>query len=67
MCLPCEMYFQKPLWCAKYSGKEATCNDREYFFLGQLPYLTSVDSLIYEVIFCVYLNALKIVDSVTLY
>ncbi|CAM8884818.1 unnamed protein product [Rhodiola kirilowii] len=39
-------FLEKPLWCAKYSLD--SCNDREYFFLGQLPYLTSVESLIYE-------------------
>lgn len=38
---------QKPLWCSKYSAH--SCTDREYFFLGQLPYLTITESLIYEV------------------
>ncbi|XP_027126939.1 two pore calcium channel protein 1B isoform X3 [Coffea arabica] len=36
----------KPLWCSKYSAH--TCSDREYFFLGQLPFLTTTESLIYE-------------------
>ncbi|KAG8364725.1 hypothetical protein BUALT_Bualt18G0028600 [Buddleja alternifolia] len=35
-------FFEKPLWC---SGE---CSDREYYFLGQLPYLTGAESLIYE-------------------
>ncbi|XP_072966667.1 two pore calcium channel protein 1 [Typha angustifolia] len=39
-------FIEKPLWCAKY-GKNA-CEERDYFFLGQLPYLTSTQSLIYE-------------------
>lgn len=39
-------FLEKPLWCAKQTTY--SCNDREYYFLGQLPYLTSVESLIYE-------------------
>lgn len=39
-------FFEKPLWCAKYTTN--SCSDREYFYLGQLPYLTGVESLIYE-------------------
>lgn len=35
--------FQKPLWCKE------ECNDRGYYYLGQLPYLTGTESLIYEV------------------
>nr|AMR58851.1 two-pore calcium channel [Primulina danxiaensis] len=35
-------FFEKPLWC---SGQ---CNDRDYYFLGQLPYLNGVGSLVYE-------------------
>ncbi|XP_073307640.1 two pore calcium channel protein 1B isoform X2 [Primulina huaijiensis] len=35
-------FFEKPLWC---SGQ---CNDRDYYFLGQLPYLNGVESLVYE-------------------
>ena len=38
---------QKPLWCAKYSGHP--CNNRDYYYLGQLPYLTGAESLVYEV------------------
>ncbi|XP_065628022.1 two pore calcium channel protein 1A-like isoform X2 [Quercus suber] len=36
----------KPLWCTNYSTD--SCNDRDYYFLGQLPYLTGGESLIYE-------------------
>jgi two pore calcium channel protein len=38
---------QKPLWCTSYSTY--SCDDREYFYLGQLPYLTGAETLIYEV------------------
>ncbi|XLR18896.1 hypothetical protein S83_046808, partial [Arachis hypogaea] len=37
----------RPLWCENYT--KPSCSDREYFFLGQLPYLTNVECLIYEV------------------
>jgi hypothetical protein len=40
-------FVQKPLWCTNYSTY--SCDDREYFFLGELPYLTGLESLIYEV------------------
>ncbi|KAK9285308.1 hypothetical protein L1049_024499 [Liquidambar formosana] len=39
-------FLEKPLWCARYTVY--SCSDREYFFLGQLPYLNGVESLIYE-------------------
>ncbi|KAL9268653.1 Two pore calcium channel protein 1A-like protein [Drosera capensis] len=39
-------FLERPLWCAKDS--ERSCGDREYYFLGQLPYLTGVESLVYE-------------------
>ncbi|KAJ7948317.1 Two pore calcium channel protein 1 [Quillaja saponaria] len=39
-------FFEKPLWCAKYTAY--SCNNREYFYLGELPYLTGAESLIYE-------------------
>ncbi|KAA8524388.1 hypothetical protein F0562_010820 [Nyssa sinensis] len=39
-------FLEKPLWCAKFSAY--SCNDREYYFLGQLAYLTGAESLIYE-------------------
>jgi hypothetical protein len=38
---------QKPLWCTNYSTD--SCNDREYYYLGELPYLSVEESLIYEV------------------
>lgn len=41
-------FFERPLWCARYS--EVSCNDRGYYFLGQLPYLTSTESLVFEVV-----------------
>ncbi|XVF01995.1 hypothetical protein REPUB_Repub04eG0138100 [Reevesia pubescens] len=41
-------FFEKPLWCLR-SGSYS-CSDRDYFFLGQLPYLTATESLIYEVV-----------------
>ncbi|KAH9616307.1 hypothetical protein KSS87_013461 [Heliosperma pusillum] len=41
-------FLEKPLWCFK--GSQHSCNDREYYFLGQLPYLTGAESLIFEVI-----------------
>ncbi|WOL20569.1 two pore calcium channel protein 1 [Canna indica] len=39
-------FLEKPLWCARYGGD--SCEEREYFFLGQLPYLTSGECLTYE-------------------
>lgn len=39
-------FFEKPLWCMQYTAY--SCNNREYYFLGQLPYLTGAGSLIYE-------------------
>ncbi|KAK4484452.1 hypothetical protein RD792_007035 [Penstemon davidsonii] len=36
-------FFEKPLWCSK------DCNNRDYYYLGQLPYLTSAESIVYEV------------------
>ncbi|XP_057527340.1 two pore calcium channel protein 1 [Amaranthus tricolor] len=41
-------FLEKPLWCGRYS--EHSCNDRDYYFLGQLPYLTGVESLIFEIV-----------------
>lgn len=38
-------FLETPLWCSK---DHQYCQDREYYFLGQLPYLTSAGSLIYE-------------------
>ncbi|GAB4859586.1 mitochondrial thiamine pyrophosphate transporter [Ancistrocladus abbreviatus] len=41
-------FFERPLWCAEQSVH--SCNDRDYYFLSQLPYLSGVGSLIYEVV-----------------
>lgn len=41
------LLLQKPLWCARYSAD--ACNERDYFYLGQLPYLTGAESLLFEV------------------
>ncbi|XP_057455509.1 two pore calcium channel protein 1 [Lotus japonicus] len=38
-------FLEKPLWC---QNSAHSCKDREYFFLGQLPYLTPAECLIYE-------------------
>ncbi|XP_062152451.1 two pore calcium channel protein 1A-like, partial [Alnus glutinosa] len=39
-------FLEKPLWCTNYSTY--SCDDREYFFLGEFPYLTCAESLIYK-------------------
>uniref|UniRef100_A0A2N9EU91 Ion transport domain-containing protein n=1 Tax=Fagus sylvatica TaxID=28930 RepID=A0A2N9EU91_FAGSY len=39
-------FLEKPLWCTNYSTD--SCNDREYYYLGELPYLSVEESLIYE-------------------
>ncbi|KAM3395605.1 two pore calcium channel protein 1B [Capsicum galapagoense] len=41
-------FFEKPLWCFKHLAE--SCNNRDYYFLGELPYLTSTQSIIYEVV-----------------
>ncbi|KAH1222592.1 Two pore calcium channel protein 1 [Glycine max] len=53
-------FLEKPLWCKKLTTN--SCNDREYFFLGQLPYLTDAECLIYEVF-----SLLVLVADVMLY
>nr|XP_043623765.1 two pore calcium channel protein 1A [Erigeron canadensis] len=40
-------FFEKPLWCSSLSS-EVTCSNREYYFLGELPYLTNAESLAFE-------------------
>ncbi|KAL8088186.1 hypothetical protein AgCh_038101 [Apium graveolens] len=40
-------FFEKPLWCSQ-DAAAISCNNRDYYFLGQLPYLTGAESLIYE-------------------
>ncbi|KAL5793778.1 hypothetical protein ACOSP7_002372 [Xanthoceras sorbifolium] len=39
-------FLEKPLWCSRTTAY--SCNDRDYYYLGQLPYLTGSESLIYE-------------------
>ncbi|KAI3765444.1 hypothetical protein L2E82_15477 [Cichorium intybus] len=39
-------FFEKPLWCTSVS--EITCSNREYYYLGELPYLTNAESLAFE-------------------
>ncbi|KAJ0113081.1 hypothetical protein Patl1_02249 [Pistacia atlantica] len=40
-------FLEKPLWCSK-SSLTYSCTDRDYYYLGQLPYLSGTESLIYE-------------------
>ncbi|XP_015573991.1 two pore calcium channel protein 1 [Ricinus communis] len=49
-------FLEKPLWCSNNQSGHP-CTDREYFYLGQLPYLTTAESLIYEGITLVILIA----------
>ncbi|KAL9243813.1 hypothetical protein vseg_017655 [Gypsophila vaccaria] len=46
-------FIEKPLWCYKFS--EHSCSERDYYFLGQLPYLTGVESYIFEALTLVVL------------
>nr|XP_010924552.1 two pore calcium channel protein 1 isoform X4 [Elaeis guineensis] len=39
-------FLEKPLWCTRYG--QYSCEERDFFLLGQLPYLTSMQSLTYE-------------------
>ncbi|KAG0489324.1 hypothetical protein HPP92_008135 [Vanilla planifolia] len=39
-------FLEKPLWCT--NNHQFSCQDRDQFFLGQLPYLTYAQSLVYE-------------------
>ncbi|KAB5530092.1 hypothetical protein DKX38_020173 [Salix brachista] len=48
-------FLEKPLWCQNNSAH--SCNDREYFYLGQLPYLTAAESFVYEGITLIILVA----------
>ncbi|XP_009357873.2 two pore calcium channel protein 1 isoform X1 [Pyrus x bretschneideri] len=41
-------FLEKPLWCARYTGAVYSCSDRDYFYLGQLPYLNTLESLLFE-------------------
>ncbi|CAN1231199.1 Two pore calcium channel protein 1 [Linum perenne] len=48
-------FLEKPLWCANCTSD--CCQDRDYFYLGQLPFLNSMETLIYEVITFIILIA----------
>ncbi|XP_052302480.1 two pore calcium channel protein 1 isoform X3 [Populus trichocarpa] len=48
-------FLEKPLWCQNNSGH--SCNDREYFYLGELPYLTAAESFVFEGITLIILAA----------
>ncbi|KAL8145683.1 hypothetical protein AgCh_003724 [Apium graveolens] len=48
-------FLEKPLWCSQ--NLAISCDDREYYFLGQLPYLSGAGSLIYEGVTLVILMA----------
>ncbi|KAI3499044.1 hypothetical protein L1887_34836 [Cichorium endivia] len=39
-------FFEKPLWCSSVS--EVSCSNRDYYYLGELPYLTNAESLAYK-------------------
>ncbi|CAI9280049.1 unnamed protein product [Lactuca saligna] len=41
-------FFEKPLWCSSVS--KISCGNRDYYYLGELPYLTNAGSLAYKVI-----------------
>jgi len=39
-------FLEKPLWCRK--DAQHACDQRDLYFLGQLPYFSKTESLIYE-------------------
>ncbi|KAF3779018.1 Two pore calcium channel protein 1 [Nymphaea thermarum] len=39
-------FLEMPLWCSR--GTSNVCNDRTKYYLGELPYLTPVQSLFFE-------------------
>lgn len=39
-------FFETPLWCS--NALEISCSNRDYYFLGELPYLTNAESLAFE-------------------
>ncbi|KAI3876336.1 hypothetical protein MKX03_032934 [Papaver bracteatum] len=49
-------FLEKPLWCEQYNSTHSCNDNRDYFFLGQLPYLSVPQSLIYEGITLVILT-----------
>lgn len=48
-------FLEKPLWCSQ--NLAISCDDRDYYFLGQLPYLSGAGALIYEGVTLVILMA----------
>uniref|UniRef100_A0A7N0UKT4 EF-hand domain-containing protein n=1 Tax=Kalanchoe fedtschenkoi TaxID=63787 RepID=A0A7N0UKT4_KALFE len=46
-------FLERPLWCS--TSAVDSCDNRDHYFLGQLPYLTGVGSVIYEGIVLVIL------------
>ncbi|KAK1396260.1 Two pore calcium channel protein 1 [Heracleum sosnowskyi] len=48
-------FLEKPLWCSQ--NLAISCEDRDYYFLGELPYLSGAGSLIYEGVTLVILMA----------
>ncbi|KAM0855826.1 hypothetical protein ACQ4PT_049531 [Festuca glaucescens] len=41
-------FLEKPLWCRKKAAH--ACDQRDLYFLGQLPYFSKIESLIYEIL-----------------
>ncbi|KAK9078756.1 hypothetical protein SSX86_002814 [Deinandra increscens subsp. villosa] len=39
-------FFEQPLWCSRVS--EVSCSNRDYYYLGELPYLNTAESLVFE-------------------
>ncbi|KAF2576048.1 hypothetical protein F2Q70_00000174 [Brassica cretica] len=39
-------FFEQPLWCE--NKPTPSCKDRDYYYLGELPYLTNAESIIFE-------------------
>lgn len=54
-------FLEKPLWCSQ--NLAISCDDRDYYFLGELPYLSGVGSLVYEA--RILLNVWKFLSSLT--
>lgn len=46
-------FFEQPLWCE--NKPTPSCKDRDYYYLGELPYLTDAESIIFEVLTLVIL------------
>ncbi|KAI7741459.1 hypothetical protein M8C21_008539 [Ambrosia artemisiifolia] len=41
-------FFEQPLWCSSVS-KDSCSSNRDYYYLGELPYLTRAQFLAFEV------------------